>query len=79
MSGPSGSTHPPVVTLNTAEMFSRSAASAPACSPKNRAPTRYISQVVAAKHTTNGKRTTSPLSLCASFAIAPASQKCSGG
>ena len=38
-----------------------------------------VSQVVAAKHITNGKRTTSPLSLCASFAITPASQKCSGG
>ena len=42
INGPSGRTHPPVVTLNTAEMFSSSAARAPACSPKSRAVIRYM-------------------------------------
>ncbi len=79
ISGPSGSTHPPVLRLNTGDTLSSKAANSPARSLNNRLVSRYSSHVVPANSTMNGSRINSPLSLCASFASTPGIQNDNGG
>ncbi len=64
---------------NRGEILSSSADNAPAHSPKSEAPTRYISQVVAAKIKMKGTRKTKRASDPVNFMIAAAIQNASGG
>ena len=55
--GPSGKTHVPVVTPNTGDRFSSTAAHSPARASAVAMPSRYISQVDNANSAMNGRRT----------------------
>ena len=79
ISGPSGSTHAPMLMANRGEILSSSADIAPAHSPKSEAPTRYISQVVVAKIKMKGTRKTKSASDPVNFMIAHTIQNESGG
>src|SRR4029077_19055737 len=61
--GPSGSTHVPVVTPNTGDKLSSTAAHNPARTSAIAAPSRYISHVDSANSAMNGSRTTMGASL----------------
>src|SRR5216684_7301520 len=79
ISGPSGKTQLPMLSVNTGARLRVRAAQSPARSPKARAVSRNINQVEAANSAINGSRRITALSSPISFAQPPTSQMCSGG
>ena len=78
-SGPSGSTHPPVVTPNTGAMFSVTAAQSPARAPNSSRPSTNINQVETPNSAMNGSRTTTAASLPTSRATPADNHHANGG